>query len=91
MNKLTSDQQILGHFVRIRTILRWSRKAVKRRCIRKSRLPIKNAGRPVPLFINWAGRTLLRDGAFAGFLLEYRRRSNGESPAHHPIASNENC
>jgi hypothetical protein len=44
MNKLTSDQQILGHFVRIRTILRWRRKAVKRRCIRKSPLPIKNAG-----------------------------------------------
>jgi hypothetical protein len=44
MNKLTSDQQILGHFVRIRTILRRSRKAVKRRCTRKSPLPHKNAG-----------------------------------------------
>jgi hypothetical protein len=36
MNKLTSDQQILGHFVRIRTILRWSRKAVKRRAAQKT-------------------------------------------------------
>ena len=33
----------------------------------------------------------VRDGALAGLLSEYRRRSNGQSPARHPIASNENC
>jgi hypothetical protein len=44
MNKLTGDQQILGHFVRIRMILRWRRKAVKRSCIRKSPMPAKSAG-----------------------------------------------
>ena len=30
----------------------------------------------------------VRDGALAGLLSEYRRRSNGQSPARHPIASN---
>jgi nicotinate dehydrogenase subunit A len=40
MNKLTGWR----HFVRIRTILRWRRKAVKRRCIRKTPLPVKSAG-----------------------------------------------
>jgi len=28
------------------------------------------------------------DGALAGLLSEYRRRSNGQSPAHHLIARN---
>jgi len=39
-------------------ILRWSRKAVKRRARQKTPLPTKSAGCPVPLFINRAGRTL---------------------------------
>jgi hypothetical protein len=39
MNKLTGWR----HFVRIRTILRWRRKAVKRRCVGKTPLPAKSA------------------------------------------------
>jgi hypothetical protein len=39
MNKLAGWR----HFVRIRTILRWSLKAVKRRCVRKTSLPVKSA------------------------------------------------
>jgi hypothetical protein len=30
----------------------------------------------------------MRDGALAGLLSEYRRRSNGQSPADHRIARN---
>jgi hypothetical protein len=56
MNKLTSDQQILGHFVRIRTILRADPKAVKRRCIGKSSLPVKSAG---CLMVRHSGMRLL--------------------------------
>jgi hypothetical protein len=52
MNKLTGWR----HFVRIRTILRWRRKAVKRRTGRKTPLPVKSAGCPLPLFINQARR-----------------------------------
>jgi hypothetical protein len=40
MNKLTGWR----HFVRIRTILRRSRKAVKRRAARKMPMPVKSAG-----------------------------------------------
>jgi hypothetical protein len=40
MNKLTGWR----HFVRIRTILRWRRKAVKRRARQKTPLPVKSAG-----------------------------------------------
>jgi hypothetical protein len=53
-------------------------------------MPNKNADCPEQLFINRAGRTR-RDGALAGLLSEYRRRSNGQIPARHPIANNENC